>query len=309
MDCQPTKKQYELKLEALSLADVLTVNRYKRDIYPQDINYLNGMHILRNALSSEALLKRFLWNHCLLLVRPDAFFVGYPHHIVEELYSRHMSIVGCETVLLTRSQAEALWLYQSNVMTEERKDLLGELLSSAPSVLLLIHDDNPRISAPATAHLTYLKGPSIARKRKPWHLRSIVAPATASILSYLHASDDPADMVREMCLLLGADTMLNLLGQTGSTQPKQGLCYSDTEKRTKDLLLKHADFCRRDVEAGKFGASAISWPAFMERARCCIDYVSGEAYDPYQAIIPDGKDLAMTLDSYLKNNQVRNDDP
>lgn len=300
MDSQSTKEQCYQKINSLSLDDVLTINPFKKTAYSQDEHYIAGMGVLRESMENRKCPKRFLWNHCMLLVRPDAFFLGRPHNIVEALHARNLNIVGCKIIHLNHAQAESLWRYQWNVMTPERRELLRELLASAPSALLLIRDENPRNSGPATAHLTHLKGPSIARKRKPWHLRSKVAPATANVLSYLHASDDPADAVREMYLLLGADRMFDMLKHAQSKVFLSRFFVSYTHMQVKALLSRQSEICRSDVTNGKFGVSTMGWEAFLERAKCCIDYVSGENYDPYEATIPDGKDLILALDEYLR---------
>lgn len=300
MDCQSTKEQCDQKINSLSLDDVLTINPFKKTAYSQDEHYIAGMGVLRESMEDRKCPKHFLWNHCMLLVRPDAFFLGHPHNIVDAFHARNLNIVGCKIIHINHAQAESLWWYQRNVMTSERRELLRELLASAPSVLLLIRDENPRNSGPATAHLTHLKGPSIARKRKPRHLRSIVAPATANVLSYLHASDDPADAVREMYLLLGADRMSDMLKHAQSKVFLNRFVVSYAHMQVKALLSRQAEICRSDATNGKFGVSTMGWETFLERAKCCIDYVSGESYDPYEATIPDGKDLVMALDEYLR---------
>ncbi len=303
MAYQPRVNHSITKLFKRSLDDVLTVNKFKRKAYSSDLNFFKGLSALKKLFNNEFQKKEFLWNHCLLLIRPDAFFLGDPTLLIQKLFSNKMRIVGSQIVMPSTKTVQLLWIYQDNIATNERKALLMELLCTSPSLILLIRDNNPRISAPATAHLTYLKGPSIIKKRKPWHLRTLIAPPVANILSYLHASDDPADMLREMNLLTGTPGSKSLIIQAKKTTYSSKMLYNAPEKHALQKISKLKVAYGGQLENNKLGNSKKSWSGFLDDAKLCIDYISGESYDPYQAKIPDDKTLIMQLDSYLKKTR------
>jgi len=97
------------------------------------------------------------------------------------------------------------WRYQLNIAPRERIETMDLLLPSADSVLLVLKDCRWRPGLlPAAVRLTALKGPSDPRERRSHHLRCRLG-AVNTQLNFIHTSDEPIDVVRELSVLIAAE--------------------------------------------------------------------------------------------------------
>src|SRR5438270_8110612 len=95
-----------------------------------------------------------------------------------------------------------MWQFQWNSATRERRDLADLLTVAGESLLVIVRlPDDP---VPATVRLSSLKGPADPARREPHHLRTILGYGNF-LLNYVHAADEPADLVRELGILFGAE--------------------------------------------------------------------------------------------------------
>jgi hypothetical protein len=219
--------------------------------------------------------------------------------VIGELRLHGFVPVAFREVYPDSGQIDRLWRYQANLSTSERLHFLNHILRLGPSIYVLFLDSTQRHSAPATVHLTYLKGPTVFARRKKHHLRTIAGPSVASVLSYLHASDDPADVVREMAVLLGRQAQAGIMAEASAQQD-----------RTTDLLSLvkrlEAIAVSRSRALSPAADTAIQWDRLVSHAKSCRSFVSGETYRPEHAIVPDDKRLSLPLDSLLLKSEFGN---
>jgi hypothetical protein len=307
-----------LDLTHITIANCLTPNEIKAIVFERDENYVAAVADIRHCWTSTSALCEMLWNTASLVLRPDAVMGGQAADILPVLRDLGFVPVAASPVRLSLRQTRQLWRYQANVSTAERLRLLDLIMTAGYSLYILFRDVTRRLSAPATVHLTYLKGTAIVENRCKWHLRTLAGPKVANIISYVHVSDDPADMLREIELLFpkrkwlhlmkeaeqGRDRTENVLSLLSSLQtrlPKDLLRSSDsslvgasrTDARawkhmlnTKGLPLSEAELRQR-------------WQYIVEMSKRCKVFVAGNAYDGRTATVPDDKEFSLPLDSHL----------
>ncbi|HEX8743230.1 MAG TPA: nucleoside-diphosphate kinase [Thermoleophilaceae bacterium] len=147
-------------------------------------------------------LDDFLRVHGLLLVKPDAVAGRRLDATLRWLAERDVAIVAAERCRLTRRTIRALWQYQWNLATRDRRDLADLLMPSVESLVLLLRPraGQPRGDVPFTLILNEMKGPADPEARAPRHLRHSLGNENY-LLNFVHTTDEPADMVREIGVL------------------------------------------------------------------------------------------------------------
>ncbi|WP_186237714.1 nucleoside-diphosphate kinase [Burkholderia gladioli] len=287
----------------LPLETVLTPNRIKHRYYWADADFRHAMEVIRGHwICTDRIIHR-LWNYAALILRPDAIAGGQSAAVLPMLRQHGFIPVAVKRVHVGASRAEALWRYQFNVATPERRSVLKHLMSMGDSVYLIVRDDTVRTSAPATVHLTYLKGTAVIERRKPGHLRTVAGPAVANIFSYVHVSDDPADVLREMAVLFDDFSIRALLAQIDSGVDRSAEAYAAL-RELQSLVPKNALFhdvgasIDRAVDEDKWRI-ASEWRDLVERAKRVRSFMTGESYAGADATIPDDTELSLPLDGHL----------
>ena len=302
----------------MNLETCLTPNSIKEYFFERDTNYVSALTDMRQCWTSTDTLHNMLWNTSALLLRPDAIAGHQAASVLPVLRSLGFVPIAACPIRLTLAQTRELWRYQANVSTTERLRLLDLIMTSGQSLYILFRDTTVRETAPATVHLNYLKGTAIVKNRRRWHLRTIAGPLVANIVSYVHVSDDPADMVREMAVLFSplqrleiikeaeqvidkTDKVLSLLTQLQSNVPTnllEGNSRLQLAKRpattwgknhilnTENLFLSETD-------------TLIRWRYIVGHSKQCKVFIDGDTYVGANAIVPDDKELSLPLDSHL----------
>ncbi|KVW47260.1 nucleoside-diphosphate kinase [Burkholderia ubonensis] len=303
-------------LPGLPLVTLLTPNRVKRSVYELNADYVRSLEMIRQRWGASGTIRERLWNHAAMLLRPDAIVGRRAAAVFPALRAHGFIPVAVRCVALDSPRTSALWIYQSNVSTPERLRLMDRLMTSAPSVYVVLRDLRSRTMTPATVHATYIKGATVAAKRKRDHLRSLVGPPIANLLSYIHMADDPADLVREMAVLFDAAEQAGILAEIDARQDRTGVALrmiSQLEARLPDSGASAAGGSKADGIGGDDSASQLGrcdactpelltdagWKAFVEEAINCKSFISGETYDTRLATVPDDKRLSLPVDTYL----------
>jgi hypothetical protein len=134
-----------------------------------------------------------------------------------------------------------MWRYQLTSATIDRL-ALNDLIYVGTGLLLLLRDQRPG-SRPATMRLASLKGSADLAKQKPGTLRDLLAQHNRNF-SYIHVADEPADLVRELGLLL--DPARRLAALTGLTADGPG---PDDLARLDELLAAERAATHRSFAA------------------------------------------------------------
>jgi len=232
------------------IENVLTLNPIKKLVYQRDPHFTEAIGTVLAAWPDERSLISLLWNHTALLLRPEAIVARRARSILPMLRAHGLIPVSARPIHITPEQGRLLWRYQANVMTRGHIVLLERLLAAGPSIYIVLKDHSERRSTPAAGHVTYLKGPTLITKRGPLHLRSLAGPAIASILSYIHASDDPADFLRELAVLFSRSAFMEILREAAAGQDRTCNALAVLKEAElhapKDVLRSAADHVSRE---------------------------------------------------------------
>lgn len=171
----------------------------KRKLYASDPDYLAGCKEIFSD-SALALVKNFLWTTGLVLLKPETVAGGYSNEVERLITLNGYEISRRTTIFITKKQVERLWYYAQGRYTPERMSLLCELFEAGPSVLLVVRG-NAGSRLPLSVLLTVLKGETNPEGRLPWTLRAQCGGVKNTFFNYIHTSDEPCDVVRELAIL------------------------------------------------------------------------------------------------------------
>ncbi|MFJ4679109.1 nucleoside-diphosphate kinase [Kitasatospora sp. NPDC088783] len=174
----------------------LTRDAEKRRQYAVDPLVREGWATLVGALGTgEA--QRFATETALLWLRPDVVAAGAAVDVLARVEAAGFTPAGASMVQLERAGVRALWWWQLRRATAERLLLLDAVVGLGPGLLVLYrHRDGD-----AARRLTRLKGGNAPGRREADSLRE-VAGSPNRLLTMVHTSDDPLDVVRELAVFL-----------------------------------------------------------------------------------------------------------
>lgn len=143
-----------------------------------------------------------LWNNSFIVFRPDAIVTRNVLRAVEVLMDNGFSVLKTFEFQYTHLSVRECWRYQHNINTRDRVTAMDLLMTSTPSLLCLLRSRFDSHDLPASARLKLLKGPSAPEKRKPGQLRYEMGGPQAPMFTFVHAPDEPADLLRELAIFL-----------------------------------------------------------------------------------------------------------
>jgi nucleoside diphosphate kinase len=176
--------------------DLLTTDPVKRQQYTVDPLLREGWATLAGVLGEGAAL-RFASETAIVWLRPDVAAAGAIADVAGRIAAAGFVAVGTAVVRLGRADVRALWWWQLKRATAERLLLLDAVAALGPGLVVLYRHPG---GDPAQ-RLTLLKGGNDPAGRAPDSLRS-VAGSPNRLLTMVHTSDDPADVVRELAVFL-----------------------------------------------------------------------------------------------------------
>jgi hypothetical protein len=148
-----------------------------------------------------------------IVFKPDGVVCDVIEAALEYLASRGFTPLVAHPVRLDRHVTRWLWLYRFNVASVERVRLHDLIHEAGDSILVLLRDERARgRPIPGTVRLTAAKGSSRPERRTGDQLRTHLRNEDR-ILNFLHTSDEPADLVRELGILLDRPARRRLLRQ------------------------------------------------------------------------------------------------
>lgn len=221
-------------MNMLNLEDINTWSRVpgKMDVYRLDAGFLYAAATLQNAdrIKAERGLQRITY----ALLKPDAFAFGKAVLALEYLLSQGFSVMSYHAFRLTEAQMLGLWRYQWNRATPARMAASLSIGSLGPSILVVLRDEQATNDGlPAAPRLWSLKGSASSEGRSPQRLRSVLN-VNGRYFGYVHVPDEPADVVRELALLLGTPAMFNTI--TGDLSGDD--CETSLRSRISDMRVQ-----------------------------------------------------------------------
>lgn len=185
----------------------LTPLQAKVDAYAGDTYF---QECANQLVDSGADLATFAHEHTLLLLKPDAVVGRAMEPTVHWLRDNGFRIAAVRRMSVNRHQARALWYYQWNIASTERRHLADLLVTISDAVLLVLHADTDDL--PTAVTFCDRKGPTAPSQREPGHLRHLLGRYTY-LLNLVHSPDDPADVVRELAIYFDEPERKTLFGE------------------------------------------------------------------------------------------------
>ncbi|GAA0570351.1 hypothetical protein GCM10010172_63470 [Paractinoplanes ferrugineus] len=173
----------------------------------------------------------FATGHALLLLKPDAVASRSIGAVLGWVRTTGLRVVAARRLRMTRGAVRAMWHYQLNRATPARSRLADAICQSSDSLVLLLTEDG---AVPPSVALSHRKGPADPARRHPDQLRAQLGDF-GFLLNLVHASDEPADVVRELGILLDADERRDLV-----TQALPGIDRHDRAAELADQLYASA---------------------------------------------------------------------
>jgi len=168
----------------------LALNLYFRDCWE------DALAILGSSAAET------LRGYALLIFKPESVVGRRITPALDWLMEHHFSPVAFAPVTHTRHTMINLWKYSR--WTPAMPDwiqLAGLMHTSTDTLLVILRDEEQEVDRDACARLVRLKGSAISQQRNRSHLREALRPPS-EIFNFVHSSDEPADLVREVGICL-----------------------------------------------------------------------------------------------------------
>lgn len=186
----------------------------KRLAYRRETYFREGVRDAARFLGDRA--AEILRQHALLLVKPDGIAAGKVRPVLGWLAGQGFAVQAVRRPALTGLRWREMWRYQLTSATVDRL-ALNDLIYDGPGLLLLLRDERPG-PMPATMRLASLKGSADLAQQKPGTLRALLRQHNRNF-SYIHVADEPADLIRELGLLLDPTQRREVLNGLASSDP------------------------------------------------------------------------------------------
>lgn len=143
--------------------------------------------------------RRLLRGYGTMLVKAESVALRAVDDIAQRLEAAGFIAVAAWPLIVDRQTIRALWWHVLNAATLDRLDLLDLFKPAGDSIMLFLRDETTS-AIPAAVRLQQFKGPTLPEQRGEEHLRYHLGPPNR-LLNFVHAADEPADVLRELGLL------------------------------------------------------------------------------------------------------------
>ncbi|MEV6563760.1 nucleoside-diphosphate kinase [Streptomyces kronopolitis] len=278
------------------ISPALTCDPRKRSLFGSDTYFLESIEQL-GTLTAD--VDGFLHRHAALLLKPDAVVSRQIPTTIDWLARGGFRIVAAERTRLTRTAVRALWYFQWNLATPERRRLADLFMDSCDAVVLVVRPEADAAEAPpASVVMTERKGPTDPRARIPGQLRYETG-RYSYLLNLVHTPDEPADVARELGIHF--DPALRERVYTSA------LAGDDRSARARELAEQlHAEVPERDLafppaaerlkHAVRRGEESVAPGALREELRAAR--IAADDKDGYRRLLEAVWRAGLPLDTW-----------
>jgi hypothetical protein len=186
----------------------LTVSSQKHALFEQDLYFREAWAECIAELGNNA--PDALASIALLCAKPDAVVGRRLQPMLEYAIEHGFALIDIAEFALTRHSMRDIWRYDWQVYTTDRLSFSTVWYTALPTLMFVLEDRAPEAGVPASVRLASLKGHALAGKRNPGDMRTRLAPPN-TVLNFVHVPDEPADIVREIGILLGHPQRIAIL--------------------------------------------------------------------------------------------------
>jgi nucleoside diphosphate kinase len=267
----------------------------KRAFYGVDSYFRDSWEDACDCLG--AALDEFLSSHATLLVKPDAVASGRVEPTLDWLLDQGATIVAAERCLLTPHVIRALWQYQWNKATRDRRDLADILMPATESLLLVVRRETTD-EVPYTIELSHAKGPADPAERRPGELRYSLGNENY-LLNFVHTTDEPADMVRELGILVDGPTRRSVYRSVVERVDDRDRARRQAEDLARQVPRQDFDLGRRLARLAEAARAQPPSPG-REAFLATLDAVeSGRSHD-WRALCEQAESAGIEVDRWTR---------
>lgn len=186
-------------------ASDLTAVSAKAAAYEEDESFRAGRELIGDRLSLDTLYRTGM-----VVAKAESIVTRRVSMIVAYLEESGFDVLAARRVRFDRQIIYPLWKYHWSVANPDRTALAEDLLTVGDALALVIYDRTDA-QIPASVRMSALKGSAYPEKRGAESLRSRLG-AIGRLLTFVHTSDEPADVLREVSLLFGPIERERLIG-------------------------------------------------------------------------------------------------
>jgi nucleoside diphosphate kinase len=228
----------------------------KRRYYPIESYFRESLWDMQQVLGAQALST--IQQVTLLVFKPEALVGRRVERILQFLGQHQFGLIAWRPFAFTRHIVRELWRYQWNLATIDKIDLADRVNGALPTAVVVLRDETEPADLPAAVRLKTLKGAATPRSRDPDSLRS-AADAPNRMLTLVHTSEEPADVLRELGIFFDRPVRRSILREV--RQAFGGIQTSDAAERCRDELKR----LEERAPAHDFDATA-AWQRILDLA-------------------------------------------
>ncbi|AVS73629.1 nucleoside-diphosphate kinase [Paracidovorax cattleyae] len=193
--------------EYSELIPLLTVQDAKIQAYRSDFVSEEAWDILCRVWGDR--VGEFVYGHSFVLIKPEALARRCSQSVLLFLQKKRLVPVAVTPVSVDRNAAHLIWRFQWNAATVDRVRLTNMVNAQSDSILVMVRDADHGV-VPASVKLWGMKGSAHADRRNEQHLRTLLRMHNR-MLGFVHTPDEPADLVRDLSILLGGPALVALV--------------------------------------------------------------------------------------------------
>ncbi|MGW0574820.1 hypothetical protein ACWD25_02400 [Streptomyces sp. NPDC002920] len=176
----------------------LTAVEQKYQYFSTESYFRESWEIASAELGSGIL--RSLQRLAMLALKPECILGRKGEAVLEYMAHNGFRPIIAQPFHYDRHRTREIWRFQWNIATLDRLQLGDLLHTTADSLMVLFLDERNDSGLPGSVRLAGLKGSSLPWERGPEHLRTHLAALNRMIV-FVHCSDEPVDIVRELGIL------------------------------------------------------------------------------------------------------------
>lgn len=257
----------------------LTRNAAKVEMYNAETYFRESHRDLESVLGPD--LEDVLLRHGLVILKPDGYGLGVTGDVVDFYAENGLRVVEALELDFGPLLWRAMWIHQMTLASMDRLAVIDGVISGRALALVLRADDTGGL--PAAVRISDLKGPAKPEDQPENCLRRRISQPHR-IFSLVHSADDPADVVRELGILLTPRERRALARVLGG---EPSLVADDAVARARALGAIPAR--RFDVEASR----ATVLAAIARRRDDDLDPVLDDRLEEAARSIATGRDVSV----------------
>jgi len=213
-----------MQKEYCELLSLLTVQETKAQAYRSDFVSEQAWESLCRVWGNRVC--DFIYDHSFVLIKPEAIARRSSRSVLLFLLDMGLIPVAVAQAPVDRNAAHLIWRFQWNAATVDRVRLTNMVNAQSASIMILVRDAAPG-PVPTSVKLWGMKGSAHADRRGKQHLRTLLRMHNR-MLGFVHTPDEPADLVRDLSILLSGSTLQVLMRE----------CVAAASSSTADLAAR-----------------------------------------------------------------------